>query len=135
MKNIFTYLYPEELYLEQPELGTWMIKFKGSFLFIINLLGFKRFSKFLIWAEDASIIFIIFNLAKNFKYIYKYGILHYKSNSTASFRQSKDIRIFGEIFFLDVIYDFSTNSSESKNLIVGQAIFIHDRYGITKFNN
>ena len=101
----------------------------------VNLLGFQRFSKFLIWAEDASAIFIIFNLAKNFKYIYKYGILHYKNNSTSSFKQSMDIRIFGEIFFLDIIYDFSENNSENKNLIVGQAINIHNRYKMTKFNN
>ena len=100
----------------------------------VNLLGFRRFSKFLIWAEDASVIFIIFNLAKNFKYIYKYGILHYKNNSTSTFKQSIDIRIFGEIFFLDIIYDFSADNSENKNLIVGQAIFIHNRYKITKFN-
>ena len=31
MKNIYTSQYPEELYLEQPELGSWMIKFKGKF--------------------------------------------------------------------------------------------------------
>lgn len=97
-------------------------------------MGFKRYSKLLIWAEDASINFVILNLAKNFKYVYKYGIFHYKSKSTASFRQSNDIRIFGEIFFLDVIYDFSSNNPENKNLIIGQAIYIHDRYNITKFS-
>ena len=32
MKNIYSIQYPEELYLEQPELGIWMIKFKGKFL-------------------------------------------------------------------------------------------------------
>ena len=151
MKDIYTYLYPEEMYIEQPELGRWMIKFKGNFLVhnnmiwdkciksliykkAVNLLGFKRYSKLLIWAEDASINFVILNLAKNFKYVYKYGIFHYKSKSTASFRQSNDIRIFGEIFFLDVIYDFSSNNPENKNLIIGQAIYIRDRYNITKFS-
>ena len=152
MKNIYTYMYPEELYIEQPELGTWMIKFKGNFLVhnnmiwdkciksslykkAVNLFGYHRYSKFLIWAEDASINFVIFNLAKNFKYVYKYGILHYKSNLTASLTQSIDIRIYGEIFFLDVIYDFSRNNTEDKNLIVGQAKYIHDKYNITKFSN
>ena len=63
MKNIYTIQYPEELYLEQPELGIWMIKFKGKFLVhnnmiwdkcirssiyikAVNLMGFKRYSKF-----------------------------------------------------------------------------------------
>ena len=101
----------------------------------LTIFGFQRFSKFLIWAEDASIAFIIFQLAKNFKYVHKYGILHYKGNSTSTFRQSHDIRIFGEIFFLDIIYDFSSNNYDNKNLIIGQAIYIHDRYNINKFNN
>ena len=78
-------------------------------------------------------VFVIFNLAKNFKYVYKYGILHYKGNSTSTFRQSYDIRIFGEIFFLDVIYEFSRNNIEDKNLIVAQALYIYDRYNITTF--
>ena len=101
----------------------------------VYVMGFQRYSKFLIWAEDASMIFAIFNLAKNFKYVYKYGILHYKSKSTATFRQSNDIKIFGEIFFLDIIYDFSSNTPENKNLIVGQAIYIQDRYNISIFSN
>ena len=152
MKNIYTYQYIEELYLEQPDLGNWMIKFKGKFLVhnnmiwdkcirssiykkAVNLLGFQRYSKFLSWAEDTSINFIIFNLAMNFKYVYKYGILHYKSNLTSSFTQSIDTKLFGEIFFLDIIYDFSRNNTEDKNLIIGQAIYIYNRYNITKFNN
>ena len=150
MKNIYTFQYPDELYLEQPELGTWMIKFNGKFLVhnnmiwdkcmksslykkAVNVLGSKRFSQFLIWAEDASMNFVIFNLARNFKYVYKYGIMHYKSNSTATFKQSPDIRLFGEIFFLDIIHDFSQNNIEDKNLIVGQAIYIYDRYNVSKF--
>lgn len=152
MKNIYTYQYIEELYLEQPDLGNWMIKFKGKFLVhnnmiwdkcirssiykkAVNLLGFQRYSKFLSWAEDTSINFIIFNLAMNFKYVYKYGILHYKSNLTSSFTQSIDTKLFGEIFFLDIIYNFSRNNTEDKNLIIGQAIYIYNRYNITKFNN
>ena len=152
MKNIYSYQYPDEFFLEQPELSTWMIKFEGKFLVhnnmiwdkcfksslykkALTLFGFKRFSKFLIWAEDASIVFVIFQLAKNFKYVHKYGILHYKGNSTSTFRQSYDIRIFGEIFFLDIIYDFSSNNLDNKNLIIGQAIYIHERYNINNFNN
>ena len=41
MKHIYTYQYPDELYLEQPELGLWMIRFNEKFLvhnIIINSL-------------------------------------------------------------------------------------------------
>ena len=155
MKNIYTYQYPDELYLEQPELGTWMIKFNGKFLVhnnmiwdkciktsiykkAINHMGIQRYSKFLSWAEDTSINFIIFNLAKTFKYVYKYGIAHFLGKYTASNRQSINSKIFGDIFFLDIIFDFSKNNTEDKNLIIGQALYIHykySKYNITKLNN
>lgn len=41
MKDIYTYLYPEEMYIEQPELGSWMIKFKGNFLVHNNMIWDK----------------------------------------------------------------------------------------------
>ena len=152
MKNIFTYLYPDGLFLEQPELGKWMIEFNGKFLVhnnmiwdkcikssiyknAVNLLGIKRYSNFLSWAEDASILFIILNISKSFKQVNKYGILHFKGNFTSSFTQSNYTKIYGEIFFLDIIFDFSRNNSEIKNLIVGQALYIKNRYKIKKFND
>lgn len=154
MKNIYSYQYPDELYIEQPELGMWMIKFKGKFLVhnnmiwdkcirtsiykkAINHMGIQRFSKFLSWAEDTSINFIIFNLAKSFKYVHKYGIAHFLGKNTASNRQRIDSKIFGDVFFLDIIFDFSRNNTEDKNLIIGQALYIlykYKKYNITKFN-
>ena len=152
MKNIFTFQYPEELFLEQPELGIWMIKFNEKFLVhnnmiwdkciktiiykkAVNHIGIKRYSKYLSWAEDTSINFVIFNLAKTFKYVYKYGIAHFKGKATASETQSINTKIFGDIFFLDIIFDFSKNNTEYKNLIVGQAIYIYKRYHFNKFKN
>ena len=37
----------------------------------IYSMEYSKISQFTIWTEDASILFIIFNLAKSFKYIYK----------------------------------------------------------------
>ena len=93
-----------------------MIKFKGKYLVhnnmiwdecikssiykeAVNLMGFGRYSNYLSWASDTIIIFIIFNLAKSFKYIYIYGILHFKRNITSSYAKSIDTKIYGEIFF------------------------------------
>ena len=76
----------------------------------VILIGFKNYSRYLSWAEDASIIFIIFTLAKSFKIINKYGIFHFKDNNTATKRQSNHTSIFGEI------------------LIIGQAIYSLKRY-------
>ena len=152
MKDIYTYQYPDNLYIEQPELSIWIIKFNNNFLVhnnmiwdkciktsiyqkSVNLLGKKRYSKFVSWSEDTIINFIIFNIGNNFKYIHKYGIFHIRSNSTASLRLSTESKIFGEIFFLDIIFDFSKNDTDIKNFIFEQAIYIKNRYNIDKYNN
>ena len=152
MNDIYSYQYPNDFYVEQPELSTWIIKFKESFIIhnnmiwdkciktslykqSVNLLGIKRYSKFVSWTEDTSMNFLIFNIAKNFKYIHKYGILHFRSKSTASLRLPIDSKLFGEIFFLDIIFDFSRNDTENKNFIVNQALYIRNKYNINKFNN
>ena len=41
MKNIYTYLYNEDLFLTQPELSTWMITFKDKFLVHNNMIWDK----------------------------------------------------------------------------------------------
>ena len=152
MLNIFTYQYQEEQYVKQPELGTWMIKHKEKFVVhnnmiwdkcikssiyikAINLMGFKRYSKFLSWAEDTSINFVIFNIANNFKHLKKYGIYHFMGINTASFTQPTNSKLFGEIFFLDILFDFSRNNTYDKNLIIGQAIYIYKRYQFYNFIN
>ena len=69
------------------------------------------------WAEDTSIIFIIFNYAQSFKFINKYGIIHICSISTASHQQPKKNKLFGELFLLNVIFDFSNNKFKYLNNI------------------
>ena len=152
MLNIFTYTYPEEHYVKQPELGIWMIKHKGKFIVhnnmiwdkcirssiyikAVNLMGFKRYSKFLSWAEDTSINFVIFNLANNFKHLKKYGVFHFMGSNTASFTQPTSSKLYGEIFFLEIMFDFSRNITYDKNLIIGQVIYIYKRYHHHKIIN
>ena len=151
MKDLYTYIYPNEYYISQPELSRWMVTFEDKFLVhnnmiwgkcirtgiyqkAVNLLTIKRYSNYLVWAEDTSINFIIFNLAKSFKYIHKYGILHFKSTKTASFIQPIEHKIFGETFFLEVIFEFSKNNSD-KNLAAEQIIYMERQYNITKNYN
>ena len=152
MTDIYTYQYPEDYYLQQPFLGVWMIKFKGKFLIHNNMiwdkciktsiykravesLGYRRYSKFLSWAEDTCINYVILNIAQSFKYIKKYGIVHFKGSSTATFTQPTKSKLFGEIYFLDIIFDYSRNNYKEKNLIIEQAFFIYKRYKFEKFIN
>ena len=152
MSDLFTIQYPNDLYLEQPELSLWMIKYKNRYVVhnnmiwdkciktliykkALNLMSFNRYSKFVSWAEDTSINFIIMNIANNFKYFDKYGIVHYKGRNTASNTQSINTKIYGEIFFLDILYNFSHNNTKVKNHIIGQIFYIFKRYKFYSFNN
>ena len=128
----------------QPQLSTWMLNKKNSY-YIHDVtiwakcikksiykeatikLGSKRYSMFVSWAEDTIINFIIFNCAKSFIFINKYGIIHLVNNSTASFSMNNDIKLFGEIFLVDVLYDFSKNNSD-KNYALMTAYNIKNKF-------
>jgi glycosyltransferase involved in cell wall biosynthesis len=100
----------------------------------VNLLGKKRYSNFICWAEDTMVVFIIFNIANSFKFINKYGVIHLVSNSTASFTQSDYNILFAEIILLDVIFEFSKNTYY-KNFVAKFALIIQKKHKITKFKN
>ena len=151
MQDIYPYQYPNEYFISQPELGRWTISFKGKFLVhnnmiwdkciksevykkAINLLGKKRYSTYLIWAEDTLINYIIFNVAESFKYVHKYGIFHFKNKKTASAIQPTEHKLFAEIFFLEIIYEFSKNSTD-KNFAVEQSIYIKNNINLNKYSN
>ena len=92
----------------------------------INILGENRYSVFMSWHEDTIMVVVIFKLAKSFKFIGKYGIFHLLSNSTASFTQPTDNKMFGEIAFLDVMYDFTYNNKKCKKIVVEKALELKD---------
>ena len=71
-------------------------------------------------------VFILFNIAQTYKYISKYGIFHLMSKKTASFTQSEDSKMFGELFLLDIMYDFSKDNYISKKFIFIKALEIRN---------
>jgi len=124
MKDLRNYKFKNNLIILQPELSIWLISKYSKFdphdvtiwgkiiksnIYInaINLLGKKRYSTYMSWAEDTSMNYVIFNIANSFKFIDKYGIFHLNNNTTASYTQSINNHFFGELFLTDIIYDFS----------------------------
>ena len=95
----------------------------------VNALGKERYSIFLSWCEDTSIVFVIFNIAESYIFIHKYGILHIKNNSTATATQSKNNKLLGEIFLLDILFDFSKNNS-NKNIAGSHVVNINSKYNL-----
>ena len=139
------------LIVHQPELGVFTIsrnnKFNYNDLYVwgkaikteiykkaVNSLGKEKYSQFVTWAEDSIITFIIYNIAKSYKFVRKYGIFHLRIDSCASFTQGSDIKTFGEILFIDVLYDFSKNNSD-KNFAALQAVEVSTTSYFTVQNN
>ena len=100
----------------------------------VNSLGKERYSIFLSWCEDTSIVFVIFNIAQSYIFIHKYGIFHIKNNSTATRTQSKDNKLLGEIFLLDVLFEFSKNNS-NKNIAGSHLVNFKSKYDLNHIKN
>ena len=92
----------------------------------VNSLGRKRYSIFICWGEDSSILFILFNMAESFRYIIKYGIFKYNGKNNASIKIPKTHKLFGKLFLLEVIFDFTKNDFKNKKFAVYKAIEIRN---------
>ena len=151
MKYYRFYGFQNNFYLSQPDLGIWTISLNGKFCIhdneiwlkyiksniykkAVNILGIKRYSKYICWAEDTNINFIIFNIAQSFKYVNKIGYIHIRRNSSASYKQNINRKLFGELFFLDVMFDFSKNNSD-KNFAVSYSFYLKNRYKLNQYTN
>ena len=82
----------------------------------VNLMGKKRYSIYLLWCEDTSIFFIICSIAQSYKFVEKFGILHFLYKKSGSLMLPNDHLIFGDVFLVDIIFDFSKNEYK-KNAI------------------
>ena len=135
------YFHEHNLTLYQPELGrfiekdllVWTKSIKAKiYKKAINLMGKTRYSNYMSWGEDTSIMFIIFNVAGSLRYFRKYGVFHIEAKFCVSFSHGKDKFIFGEIFLSNIIFDFSRK--EDKNIVVEFVLNIarFEEFGIYK---
>ena len=138
MKDGGFYNHKHNLIVHQPELGLYPISRNNVFQRndftiwakcikteiyqkAVNAMGVKRYSINVSWAEDTSMIFIIFNIAQSFKFVRKYGLFHLETYFCASFTQSVHKKTYGEIFLTDIVYEFSKNNTD-KNFAAFQAL-------------
>ena len=102
--------------------------------FGISALGEERKLNCLSWTEDVSISVVLFRFAESYKFIQKYGIFHYVSKKTASNTRPKHIYLYDEIFFLDILYDFTDNNEKRKKYVVDKAKLIRNQ-GYFSYDN
>ena len=143
MKN-GCHMHDNNFTIYKPNLSLFGISYKGRFKIVevhiwskciknsiyknaVNSLGKERYSFFLSWAEDTSMIFVLFNVAESFRYITKYGIIKFNRQNSAENSMPYSHKLFGETFLLDIIFDFTKNDFKSKKFALYQAFNI--RYG------
>lgn len=147
--------HPSNLILHQPELGIFPISRNGKLsandFYIwakciktelyqksVIALGKKRYSIYNCWTEDISMVFIIFNLAKSYIFVNKYGIFHLISKETTSRKLHPEHKIFAQIYLLDIIFDFSKETKYYKKFAVLKAYEISNKiknYKLSEVNN
>ena len=103
--------------------------------FGLNAIGEDRKSCFVVWAEDCAMNMVLFSNAQSYKFIKKYGIFHYWASTTASNTSSNALKKYGELFFVDAIFDFTPNNIMGKKYsmeIIEDIIFsdINNLYNI-----
>ena len=84
--------------------------------------GIARFSNYVTAYEDLIINFIIFQFAKSFIFVPKYGILKILSRSSAYYQTSQIALNKFEMRLLDAVFDFSRNTFEGKKIMVNAAL-------------
>jgi glycosyltransferase involved in cell wall biosynthesis len=139
--------HPNNLILHQPELGSFSISYKNKLEFrdhfawgkciksriykkAVNRLGYKRYSTYNCWTEDMSIVFVLFNTAKSYIFLNIYGIFRIKAKSTTTHKLSNNHKFLSNIFYLDILFDFSKNDYITKNLVAQYAL----RFSSEKIN-
>ena len=88
----------------------------------LNKIGEKNYSLRIIWGEDLITSFALFRMASSFKFIGKYGIFHYKSKKTASSNIPIKLYALSIVLYLNVVYDFTSNSIADKKYAVNIAL-------------
>ena len=150
MSDLCNYQHNNNLIIRQPLLSSWIYTINGHFRFhdvtiwckciktkvyktAVIKLGVERYSKFVSWAEDTSVNIVIFNIAQSFLFMNIYGIVHLVSKYTASYSQPVKIKLFGLLYLLDILFDFTKN--EHKNYAIIFAYQIKRQFQVRKFIN
>ena len=143
------------LVMFQPELGNYPIRsktigivdFHDVLLWLkciktniyqkaLNKLGEKRYSRYILFYEDIIATCILFNTAKSYKFIGKYGTFHIQRIGSASWKSFNDVQInIYILYFLDIAIDFTQETFENKLLLVHMIIYLTNRPKLEKTLN
>ena len=139
--------HPLNLVLYQPQLGNYQIwpekslsKYHLESVFLwgkcirteiykktINKLGKEKYSRFVLRYEDIIMNYALFNTARSYKFVGKYGIFYIYRSSSASrhFTSVESVRY--HIYYLDTMIDFVQDTIYNKRILVNLIMYILNR--------
>ena len=85
--------------------------------------------------EDLVTSFVLFRIARSFKFIGKYGIFRYKNQKTASNNTPYNLYALSLVLYLDVVFDFTDNTVQDKKYVVYIALKYFDNNRIIEVLN
>ena len=83
----------------------------------LKKLGKNKYSRYMLGHEDIIAMIIIFNMAKSYKSIGKYGIFHIKRNGSAYTKTTGILKNIKYLYLADVYIDFAKNTAKNNKLI------------------
>jgi glycosyltransferase involved in cell wall biosynthesis len=86
----------------------------------VNSMGEEIYKYKIIWGEDLITSFVLFRIAKSFKFISKYGISRFKSKSTASSTTPSQLFYLSGILYTKVLLKFTQNNFFDKQLVADE---------------
>ena len=118
------------LYIKQPELFDFLYLKNGSkiirrvdgymwgkclnskiYVKALNILGEKIYERYHNFGEDRIVNFVLFRIAKSFKYIEEYGILYLNNSLSICNSYKKELLASDELFNIMSILNFTKNTS------------------------
>ena len=139
--------HPLNLVLYQPELGRFQIQpgktldtyhIETVFLWgkcirtniyqkAINRIGEKRYTRFMIRYEDCLMNYAIFNTARSYKFVGKYGIFRIHRKDSASLVYSDSEEDIYNLYLTDVALDLTKDTVENKKILVHLILYLMSR--------
>ena len=126
--------------LFQPELGQYPVKpgkIMGKYKVIenflwskcikddvykttLNKIGKERYSRYMRYEEDRTVLYVLFNIAESIKFVGKYGILQIRNRGSMTRRKNKSKKLemfICKLYFADVVIDFNKEAFENRRLL------------------
>ena len=93
----------------------------------INKLGKEKYSRYILSYEDMIMNYALFNTARSYKFVGKYGVFHIDIKGSASKIVTRVEYVIYHIYVLDVMLDFVQDRAENKRVLVNLVLFILSR--------